>query len=144
MSTIQSIPRASKRDANAIPHPDDFSVASSTVQAARRSPAGVGGSESIMPAYHQMGHDSENLLWTEELSSFGGAILSPVNYGQTKVMSQIEGARDRDGVETIFDPQLYVPNSDRGCLREWPHFPDDFDTADPSADSWWEELLDKL
>ena len=68
-----------------------------------------------MPAYHQMGHDSENLLWTEELSTFGGAILSPVNYGQSKIASQIEWAREQSSFETVFDPQLYVPNSDRGC-----------------------------
>ena len=29
-----------------------------------------------MPAFHQMGHDSENLLWTEELAQYRGAILS--------------------------------------------------------------------
>lgn len=97
-----------------------------------------------MPAYHQMGHDSENLLWTEELSHYSGAILSPVNYGQSKVTSQIEWAREQDDFETIFDPQLYVPNSERGCLREWPYFPDDFDTADPTSDAWWEELLNAI
>ena len=30
-----------------------------------------------MPAFHQMGHDSENLLWTEELAQYRGAILEP-------------------------------------------------------------------
>ena len=37
-----------------------------------------------MPAFHQMGHDSENLLWAEELAQYRGAILSPVNYDQAK------------------------------------------------------------
>jgi len=97
-----------------------------------------------MSAYHQMGHDSENLLWTEELGQFRGAILSPVNYDQAKVTGQIEWARQRTDFETIFDPQLYVPNSERGCLREWPYFPTDVDTADLASDVWWNRILDTL
>ena len=97
-----------------------------------------------MSAYHQMGHDSENLLWTEELAQFRGAILSPVNYDQAKVTGQIEWARDRTNFETLFDPQLYVPNSERGCLREWPYFPTDVDTADLASDAWWNRILDAL
>jgi hypothetical protein len=97
-----------------------------------------------MSSYHQMGHDSENLLWTDGLAQYRGAILSPVNYGQSKIAAQVVWARDRDGFETIFDPQLYVPNSERGCLREWPYFPDDVDTADLASDAWWNGLLDAL
>jgi len=97
-----------------------------------------------MSAYHQMGHDSENLLWADGLDQFRGAILSPVNYGREKVAAQVLWSRQRSGFETIFDPQLYVPNSERGCLREWPYFPDDVDTADLASDSWWEGLLDSL
>jgi hypothetical protein len=97
-----------------------------------------------MSAYHQMGHDSENLLWADQLTQYRGAILSPVNYGQSKVAAQVEWARGRVGFETIFDPQMYVPNSERGCLREWPYFPDDVDTADLDSDAWWEVLLDAL
>src|SRR5687768_15124772 len=33
-----------------------------------------------MPAYQQMGHQSENLLFEPDLSAYAGAILSPVNY----------------------------------------------------------------
>jgi len=91
-----------------------------------------------------MGHDSENLLWTEELAQYGGAILSPVNYDQAKVEGQIEWANERGNFETIFDPQLYVPNSERGCLREWPYFPTDVDTADLASDAWWNRLLEAL
>jgi hypothetical protein len=47
-----------------------------------------------MSAYHQMGHDSENLLWTEDLAKYRGAILSPVNYDQAKVT----GPEDRTHV----------------------------------------------
>lgn len=98
-----------------------------------------------MSAYHQMGHDSENLLRTEELSQFRGAILSPVNYDQTKIKGQIDWARDRrTDFETLFDPQLYVPNSERGCLRDWPYFPSDVDTADLASDAWWNKILDSI
>jgi hypothetical protein len=97
-----------------------------------------------MAAYHQMGHDSENLLWTDELSIFRGAILSPVNYDRAKISAQIAWARSQNDFATIFDPQLYVPNSDRGCLREWPYFPADVDTADLSSDGWWDSLLDSV
>jgi hypothetical protein len=97
-----------------------------------------------MSVYHQMGHDSENLLWTDELAQYRGAILSPVNYGQDKIMAQIEWARGHGDFEMIFDPQLYVPNSERGCLPEWTYFPDDVDTADLDSDLWWEGLLDAL
>ena len=97
-----------------------------------------------MSAYHQMGHDSENLLRTEELAQFRGAILSPVNYDQEKVTWQIEWARGRTNFETLFDPQLYVPNSERGSLREWPYFPTDVDTADLASDAWWNRILDGL
>ena len=97
-----------------------------------------------MPAYHQMGHDSENLLWTEELAQYRGAILSPVNYEQGKVAAQVEWSREQDGFETVFDPQLYVPNSEAGCLREWPYFPNDVDTADLASEAWWSGILDAL
>jgi hypothetical protein len=97
-----------------------------------------------MPAYHQMGHDSENLLWTEALGQYRGAILSPVNYDQAKVAAQIEWAREQAHFESIFDPQLYVPNSERGCLREWPYFPTDVDSADLASDTWWDGVLEAL
>lgn len=97
-----------------------------------------------MPAYHQMGHDSENLLWTEGLGQYRGAILSPVNYDQAKVAAQIEWAREQANFESIFDPQLYVPNSERGCLREWPYFPTDVDSADLASDTWWNSILEAL
>jgi hypothetical protein len=97
-----------------------------------------------MSAYHQMGHGSENLLWTEQLAQYSGATLSPVNYDQGKVAAQIEWASEQNDFETIFDPQLYVPNSERGCLREWPYFPNDVDTADLTSDAWWNGILSSL
>ncbi|QOY88212.1 hypothetical protein [Paludibaculum fermentans] len=97
-----------------------------------------------MPAYHQMGHDSENLLWADGLAQYGGAILSPVNYDQVKMAAQIAWGREQANFETLFDPQMYVPNSERGRLRDWPYFPNDVDTADLASDSWWSGLLDAL
>ena len=97
-----------------------------------------------MSAYHQMGHDSENLLSEEGLSVYKGAILSPVNYNLGKIIAQVRWSRQRGDFTTIFDPQLYVPNSDRGCLREWPYFPNDVDSADLYSEAWWNGLLDSL
>ena len=97
-----------------------------------------------MPAFHQMGHDSENLLSVPGLERFAGAILSPVNYNQGKIASQIDWARTRNGFRTIFDPQLYVPTTSRGQIRDWPYFPNDVDTADLSSDVWWGRLVDGL
>ena len=100
-----------------------------------------------MPAYHQMGHDSENLLLEPELSEFGGMIVSPVNYTATDVAAQIAAIR-ADGARTtfdvIFDPQLYSPRTERGCLRDWAYFPNDVDTADRSADDWWHSLVNAI
>ena len=97
-----------------------------------------------MPAFHQMGHDSENLLSEEDLAQYRGAILSPVNYDREKMVAQIEWARKQANFETLFDPQLYVPNSERGYLRKWSYFPDDVDTADFTSDAWWNGVLDAL
>ncbi len=96
-----------------------------------------------MPAYHQMGNDSENLLWEEHLGRYRGAVLSPVNYDSAGIKVQIERARGLPSFETIFDPQLYLPQSERGCLPEWDYFPKDVDTADPSSEPWWDGLVDQ-
>ena len=97
-----------------------------------------------MPAYHQMGHDSENLLHLEYLEPYRGAILSPLNYEKDEVQSQVKDARERKEFELIFDPQLYYPSTERGCLRKWPYFPADIDTADLSSEAWWSDLVDKI
>jgi len=46
--------------------------------------------------------------------------------------------------DTIIDPQLYVPGSQRGSLSDQPYFPFDLDTADLGSDIWWSDLSDKL
>jgi hypothetical protein len=93
-----------------------------------------------MSVYHQMGHHSENLVGAEHLEAFRGAILSPVNYNQESLRDQIAVFEKFEDFETIFDPQLYFPNTERNCLKEWSYFPQDVDTADYSADAWWNSL----
>lgn len=97
-----------------------------------------------MSAFHQMGHDSENLLRVPELSAFRGAILSPVNYNEAKVLSQVTKLRESPEMESWFDPQLYVPTSARGRLRSWTYFPTDVDTADQSSEGWWAAIVDAV
>jgi hypothetical protein len=96
-----------------------------------------------MPAYHQVGHNSENLLFDDGLARFGGAILSPLNYGPESVAAQIERLKERKDFVTILDPHLYRPQSERMCLPEWDYYPKDVETADFNAE-WWAEIVDKL
>lgn len=97
-----------------------------------------------MTVYHQMGHQSDNLLDDQRLDRYRGAILSPVNCDQFGVAAQISCAKDRKDFASIFDPQLYVPNSDRGHLKEWKYFPSDVDTADLSSEQWWQNLVSAI
>jgi len=90
---------------------------------------------------HQMGHDSENLLFEPELGSLRGAVLSPVNYDRERVLAQIQAHKESD-FQFVFDPQFYVPNSDRGSLQTWSYFPTDVDTADLSSLPWWSTVVD--
>jgi hypothetical protein len=95
-----------------------------------------------MPAFHQVGHNSENLLFDQALSRFGGAILSPLNYGPVAVAAQVAQLRNRENFVTIFDPHLYRPQSERMCLPEWDYYPRDVDTADISNEGWWDAIVD--
>jgi len=96
-----------------------------------------------MPAFHQIGHNSENLLFDEGLSRFGGAILSPLNYAPAAVTAQIERLRSRENFVTIFDPHLYRPQSERMCLPEWDYYPRDVDTAD-FDEQWWAAIVENV
>jgi hypothetical protein len=96
-----------------------------------------------MSAYHQMGHDSRNLLLEGELSMFRGAILSPVNEDENGIQS-LSSAGLPDGFELVFDPQLYYPHSERRLLRAWSYFPTDVDSADLSSLDWWNRLVRRL
>lgn len=96
-----------------------------------------------MGAYHQMGHNSQNLV--KEVAGFVGAILSPINYDQADMVDQVQEFAERPGFDTIFDPQLYFPRSDMGQLRSWPYFPgDNFETADADTKTWWERLHEEV
>ena len=97
-----------------------------------------------MAVYQQMGHHSENLLEESELNAYSGAILSPVNYDLDEITAQVAKHGDRDNLELIFDPQLYYPKSERGCLRGWPYFPSELDTTDLTTLSWWKETNSAL
>jgi hypothetical protein len=97
-----------------------------------------------MPVLHQMGNDSENLLSEAGLSRYQGCVLSPVNYDKTKVAGQLAQLKEKHGFRTVFDPQLYMPRSNQGFLRDWDYFPKDVDTADLSSADWWDALTDAV
>lgn len=91
-----------------------------------------------------MGHHSKNLLYVPELSIYSGAILSPVNYCEDEVISQVTALRKRKDFEIVFDPQLYYPRSKRGKLPTWSYFPSDVDTSDIQSEAWWCNVADNL
>lgn len=98
-----------------------------------------------MAVFHQMGHHSNNLIDLPAMSAYAGAIFSPINCTQVEAAEQIAKVRESKAqFEIIFDPQLYVPSTNRGKLKKWPYFPRDFDTSDPSSSDWWRELNSKL
>ena len=91
-----------------------------------------------MPVFHQMGHHSNNIVDLPEMSAYAGAIFSPINYGEAEMVEDIQVARaKRPQLEMVFDPQLYVPATDRGKLKNWRYFRQDVDTADLSSIPWW-------
>lgn len=96
-----------------------------------------------MAVYHQMGHDSQNLLAYSDLSLYRGAVLSPVNEDELHMQSIIERYRS-DDFEMIFDPQLYYPRAQRGRLPEWNYFPTDFESADQTSLRWWRGIITGL
>lgn len=98
-----------------------------------------------MPAYHQMGHDSWNLVDEPGLQGYRGIVLSPVNCTPEQTLHRLEQlGKVRGPLDVILDPQLYKPNSDRGQLPEWPHFSDELETVDLSNESWWTERCEYL
>src|SRR6266851_3833129 len=97
-----------------------------------------------MTAYLQMGHDTENLVAETDLDEFRGIVLSPVNRDSETLGQNIQTFRSKGHFDIVFDPQLYIPTSDRGCLPQQPYFPADLDTADLSSDAWWGDIAAKL
>lgn len=96
-----------------------------------------------MAVYHQMGHNSQNLLGESGLDHYGGAILSPVDYSQSEVSSQVS-MYQTDSFDLVFDSQLYYPKSHRRKLPRWSYFPSDVDTADQGSWSWWRAQVNEL
>lgn len=98
-----------------------------------------------MSSYHQLGHHSESMALEPTLNAFTGVILSPVNYAPAETVTQCERFRgERRDFDIVFDPQLYVPQTSRGQLQEWPHMPTDLDTHDPSSLRWWTGVVDAV
>ncbi len=97
-----------------------------------------------MPVYHQMGHQSGNLVSEPDLSAYVGEIASPVNYTPEEMRVLCDQHRDREGFEVIFDPQLYFPSSEREKLRKWHYFPADLETADLGNLTWWDPISDGI
>jgi hypothetical protein len=88
-------------------------------------------------SYHQMGHDSWNLIPAENLELFGGLILSPVNDDVEQTTARLEGVTNRTALDVVLDPQFYVPRSARGQLPTWPYFDAGCDTEDLTNTEWW-------
>ena len=91
-----------------------------------------------MSAYHQLGHESWNLVAEAALRGFAGVILSPVNDSPANVVLRLAKLVDqRAALEVVLDPQFYKPTSDRGQLSTWAHIGNDIDTADLGDQAWW-------
>jgi hypothetical protein len=98
-----------------------------------------------MAVFHQMGHHSNNLIDLPQMSSYAGAIFSPINCTEADATGQIaEVRKSKREFRIIFDPQLYVPAAARGKLKKWSYFPKDVDTADLFAKAWWADVNKKI
>jgi hypothetical protein len=98
-----------------------------------------------MAVFHQIGNDSSKMLFEPELTDYRGAILSPVNYTPAETEPLVARARkELKRFAVWFDPQLYVPGSNRGVIRRWPYIPKDFDTADVTQRAWWSSINDRV
>ena len=70
--------------------------------------------------YHQVGH---NATWNIEMLKEGcgdGLIFSPVHQQKER----IEELESKLKVRAIFDPQYYLPNSQKRKLQSYPFFPE--------------------
>ncbi len=71
--------------------------------------------------YHQCGHNSKwNIDSLEEDECGDGLILSPVH----QKLQQIELLAKQIKARSIFDPQFYLPNSQKKNLTTYPFFPE--------------------
>lgn len=93
-----------------------------------------------MASYLQLGHDSWNLLEEQDIGSYSGLVLSPVNDAPTDVQARLSRlGRLRDDLEVILDPQMYNPAVDKGKMDQWTYFSADFATADHADARWWSQ-----
>ncbi len=92
-----------------------------------------------MGAYHQMGHDSWNLIPTEHLDQFSGLILSPVNNDPEQTATRLAELGSRAQLDVVLDPQFYIPRSIRGQLATWTYFDAACETTDLGDSKWWAE-----
>lgn len=93
-----------------------------------------------MASYLQLGHDSWNLLEEEDIGSYTGLVLSPVNDAPTDVQTRLARLGElRDELEVILDPQMYNPAVDKGKMDQWAYFSVDYATADHADAGWWSQ-----
>lgn len=97
-----------------------------------------------MSSYHQMGHDSTNLLKMQALSDFKGAIISPVNLKHDEAYNLVNEWTGQQNFEFIFDPQLYHPPSNKGHLRSWFYFPQSRNSMALDTVSAWDNIVSGL
>jgi hypothetical protein len=71
--------------------------------------------------FHQCGHNTKwNIDALEEDNAGGGLILSPVHYTADNIRQISQPLRQR----SFFDPQFYLPNSQKKKLTSYPFFPE--------------------
>lgn len=76
--------------------------------------------------FHQCGHNSTwNIDSFEKENCGDGLILSPVHQNKSK----IEELKDKIKKDSIFDPQFYLPNSQKRKLKTYPFFPETISTG---------------
>jgi|SaaInlStandDraft_7_1057024.scaffolds.fasta_scaffold18922_2 hypothetical protein len=80
--------------------------------------------------YHQCGHNSTWNVDSYEKEKCGdGLILSPVHQN----ISKIEELKEKIKRSSIFDPQFYLPNSQKRKLKTYPFFPETISTGNFST-----------
>ena len=97
-----------------------------------------------MGAFMQMGHDTKNLVGEKDLLGFDGIVMSPVNREPADLEQDMLEFRGRGDYHIVLDPQLYVPQSERGYLSKYSYFPSDFDSADLTSKKWWQSQTKQL
>lgn len=86
----------------------------------------------------QIGHNGHKLTTDNLENGFGdGGILSPADYEREKNKQIAETIKDEEGT-VLYDPQFYIPRTDRPGLDTYEYFTeyggDDFDTVGVSSE----------